>query len=369
VGGKFDARLLLTRLEEFLAEVLPGYEIPDGFEEIKAQTGIDFKQDVLPAFGDEMTLLIYPPRGILPIPDATIVLDIRDEEKFKKLFAKLRPMLQVMGVQFREQEIEDGKPAWKALTSYPILPPTVAVRDQKLLIATASDILIRVVPPEQGEEPGARLKDGEVFQQVMRGLADGDRQSLIALFYFDIRNTLPPIVRRLQAFPGTGQIFQMLGGFVDMNKLDVNLTASYFSGVAVGVRRDDTAINIDTFSPSTLLLPLMFAKAEPEPQPIVIEFPEAPNPADGPFVGFENDTENEGLVVGSVIAGTPAETAGLQVGDRIVALNDAAIDGMSAFKDVIAYHKPGDTVTLSIERRDEKIAVVLTLGRRGDFAK
>jgi hypothetical protein len=338
---------------------------------MKTQTGIDIKDDVLASLGDEMALLVYPPRGILPIPDATIVLDIRDEEKFKKVFTQLRPMLQAMGgVQFREQEIDDGKPAWMVfIPMYPGLPPTVAVRDEKLLIATASDILMRVLPPREGEEPGAKLKDGEVFQQVMRGLSDGGRQSLIALFYLDIRGTLPPIVRRVQALPGTGQVLQLVSRFVDLNKLDLDRFASHFSGVAVGVQRDDTAVSIDTFSQTTLLLPLMLARKEPQPQPIIIEIPEAPDPADGPFVGFENDTEKEGLVVASVIAGTPAEKAGLQVGDRIVALNDAAIDDMVTFKEVIAYHKPGDTVTLSIERRGEKIAVVLTLGRRGDFAK
>ena len=370
MGGKFDAQMLLTRLKEFLADVLPGYELPDGFEEIKAQTGIDFKQDVLPSLGDEMTLLVYPPRGFLPIPDATVVLGLRDEEKFKRLFAKLRPMLQAMGVQFKEQEIEDGKPAWMVfIPSYPGLPPTVAVRDQKLLIATASDILIRVLPPNQGEEPGTKLKDGEVFQQVMRGLADGDRQSLIALIYVDIRNTMPPIMRRLQSLPGTGQLFQMLGRFVDMNKLDLNLAASYFSGVAVGVRRDDTAVSIETFSPAMLLLPLMLANAGSEPQPIIIEIPEAPDGSNEPFVGFNTAQDGEGLVVGSVIEGTPAEKVGLRAGDRILAVNGAAVDGYPAFKDVIVNYKPGESVTLTVERKGEKIAVVLTLGRRGDFLR
>ena len=71
----------------------------------------------------------------------------------------------------------------------------------------------------------------------------------------------------------------------------------------------------------------------------------------------------------SVIDGTPAKKAGLLAGDRILALDGAAVDSFAAFRDVIANRKPGETVTLTVERNGEKIAVVLKLGRRGEFVR
>jgi regulator of sigma E protease len=63
-------------------------------------------------------------------------------------------------------------------------------------------------------------------------------------------------------------------------------------------------------------------------------------------------------VVASVMPGTPAEAAGLQVGDRI-----ASIDGrlMTVFEDIpmAVMHRPGEPVRLIVERGSERLSMVL----------
>ena len=66
-----------------------------------------------------------------------------------------------------------------------------------------------------------------------------------------------------------------------------------------------------------------------------------------------------------VSAGAPAETAGLQAGDIITAVDGVAIDGDHQFiNEAIMNHKPGDTVKLTIDRNGQSQDVTVTLGTR-----
>jgi S1-C subfamily serine protease len=69
-----------------------------------------------------------------------------------------------------------------------------------------------------------------------------------------------------------------------------------------------------------------------------------------------------------VVADSPAEQAGLQVGDRITAVDDQTIDADHALADVIAGYTPGQQVTLTVVRDSETLTVKLTLGENPDQA-
>ncbi len=74
-----------------------------------------------------------------------------------------------------------------------------------------------------------------------------------------------------------------------------------------------------------------------------------------------------GAIVTEVQSGSAAEKAGLKVGDRILAVDDQAIDLKHDLATLIAQHKPGDTITLKIARAGEDDrAVKLTLGANPD---
>jgi S1-C subfamily serine protease len=73
----------------------------------------------------------------------------------------------------------------------------------------------------------------------------------------------------------------------------------------------------------------------------------------GPGVGPRIQRSMEGAWVASVVAGSPAEKAGLKQGDVILSVDGTAVDAKNALGDLIAAKKVGDTVTLSVGTRGQ----------------
>jgi S1-C subfamily serine protease len=73
---------------------------------------------------------------------------------------------------------------------------------------------------------------------------------------------------------------------------------------------------------------------------------------------------DEGAVVQDVTEGSPAEAAGLQVGDVITSFNDKDVANSAALLRVVRDTKPGDKVDVTYYRRDNKHTATLTIGTR-----
>ena len=69
----------------------------------------------------------------------------------------------------------------------------------------------------------------------------------------------------------------------------------------------------------------------------------------------------DGAVIGQVVPGSPAATAGLQPEDIITAIDGQPLQGESALAEAINGHKPGDTVTLGVLRKQQQLNVPVTL--------
>jgi membrane-associated protease RseP (regulator of RpoE activity) len=83
------------------------------------------------------------------------------------------------------------------------------------------------------------------------------------------------------------------------------------------------------------------------------------------WVGVELDTENqEGYLVNKVIAGSPAEAAGLQSGDILVALNGVGLkkENDEAMSKARKEWKPGQVVSYTVKRGSSSKEVSVTLG-------
>ena len=83
------------------------------------------------------------------------------------------------------------------------------------------------------------------------------------------------------------------------------------------------------------------------------------------WVGVELDTENaEGYEVNKVITGSPAEAAGLQAGDILVALNGVGLkkENDEALSKARKEWKPGQVVSYSVKRGSGTREVSVTLG-------
>lgn len=73
---------------------------------------------------------------------------------------------------------------------------------------------------------------------------------------------------------------------------------------------------------------------------------------------------SSGAIVASVTPGSPADNAGLRTGDVITAVDNKAISSAPDLVSAIGAHKPGDKVTLSVNRTGQTTSVDVTLGSR-----
>ncbi|MBR4863252.1 MAG: trypsin-like peptidase domain-containing protein [Oscillospiraceae bacterium] len=92
-----------------------------------------------------------------------------------------------------------------------------------------------------------------------------------------------------------------------------------------------------------------------------------------PYIGVSvtdvsAETQSYGLPMGAavkeIIAGSPAESAGLQVNDIITAVNDTAITGSNDLVKIIGESSVGDTLTLKVFRQGAEMELTLTVGEK-----
>jgi putative serine protease PepD len=72
----------------------------------------------------------------------------------------------------------------------------------------------------------------------------------------------------------------------------------------------------------------------------------------------------DGALVQEVASGSPADRAGLQVGDLVVAIDGKAIGTYSELGARIRAHKPGDRITLKVVRDGNETTITATLAQR-----
>jgi serine protease Do len=105
-------------------------------------------------------------------------------------------------------------------------------------------------------------------------------------------------------------------------------------------------------------------RARPSPLPDFPDspaIPETPSP-DQPMLGIETrPSDTEGALVGEVHPGSPARKAGVREGDRITKVNDAAVADERALVSDIRRRKPGDDITLTVERDGKTLELKLRL--------
>ena len=83
-------------------------------------------------------------------------------------------------------------------------------------------------------------------------------------------------------------------------------------------------------------------------------------------VSTQEEPGSPGAVVVAVQPGGPAEGSQLQTGDRITKLDDREVDNPSDLSTGILDYKPGDRVTLTVDRNGQETTIDVTLGTRPD---
>jgi S1-C subfamily serine protease len=88
----------------------------------------------------------------------------------------------------------------------------------------------------------------------------------------------------------------------------------------------------------------------------------------GAYLGSVPDmagTPGGGVRLSGVRAGSPADEAGLRVGDVITAIGDFQIPDLQAMTEALRAHEAGDVVEIRIRRDGLEQTVTVTLGSRG----
>lgn len=88
-----------------------------------------------------------------------------------------------------------------------------------------------------------------------------------------------------------------------------------------------------------------------------------PNPNSG-YVGVGFDLEFDGIKLRDLTKDGPAEKAGLKSGDLVLSVNGEKVADVDDFVALVQRHKPGDVLTLKIERDKKEEEVKVTLGQR-----
>jgi putative serine protease PepD len=88
-------------------------------------------------------------------------------------------------------------------------------------------------------------------------------------------------------------------------------------------------------------------------------------PVQHSYVGVQlNPNSTGGAGIGSIQSGSPAQSAGLQSGDLITAINAQAITNTDQFIAMVDAYPPGQTITLTIKRGGQTIGIKVKLGTR-----
>jgi len=85
------------------------------------------------------------------------------------------------------------------------------------------------------------------------------------------------------------------------------------------------------------------------------------------FLGIQGKSPTDGssgALVSDVVAGSPADEAGVQIGDQIVSVAGEPIKAMEDLAAQIQLYRPGDSVELGITRNGSQVSTTVTLGSK-----
>ena len=76
--------------------------------------------------------------------------------------------------------------------------------------------------------------------------------------------------------------------------------------------------------------------------------------------------DTAGAFVTNVSPGSAAESAGLRIGDVIIAVDGRLVDGPDALRNLIGLHRPGESVSVEYIRDESRATVTASLGSNSD---
>ena len=88
-------------------------------------------------------------------------------------------------------------------------------------------------------------------------------------------------------------------------------------------------------------------------------------PGHEPFIGIRGEADTDVAKIAHVFEDSPAESAGLKIGDVVLSMDGAAVTNFASLTAMVREKQPGDTIRLKVKRGDETKEMRLTIGKRG----
>jgi hypothetical protein len=345
-GLKLDLTILRERIRAFAADVVPGNE-----DEIEREItrefvpGFDLLADVLPALGDEIAVFLYPARANEFFPQIVLGVDARDEAALARLVEKVQAQIPANAVRFTPVDLPEGIKAVRVTAAVPY-DLHFAIHKGHLFLASNAKLLGEVATKWGVEGSASLVRDDKVLAAVLKAMNGGDTKGLAALLYVNLRNSG---LEAMKALP-------MLGGlppdwFDPRGMAEVRRIPEHLTGAAISLRHDKDGPVLDAFSPVGVVLPAIATAILAERERAVQRAVAVRAAATNPTLGIsQRSSDGNGVKVLALVAGGPAANAGLEQGDRIVALDGVAIAWMEDLERELAKKKPGDKAVLTIRR-------------------
>jgi Protein of unknown function (DUF3352) len=218
-----------------------------------AQTGFDLQDDFLGVIGDEVSVVVFPPSGMMAPPDWVVSIGVKDEVAARNLIAQLQEMAVAMGapLTFQPVELEGLTGAQRVQIQGAPFLPSMAVANGRLLIASQNRLLSDAAT-DWGTAGADTMASSAVYTRTMNGLASGNTGNISALAYVDLRQIAPPVLMM-----GMGMIPPEVVNTAAAP--DVNQFADHLGGIAFAVRNDGDGLSLDAFSPVGVIIPAMVA--------------------------------------------------------------------------------------------------------------
>lgn len=88
-------------------------------------------------------------------------------------------------------------------------------------------------------------------------------------------------------------------------------------------------------------------------------------PGNEPFVGVRGDAEAKDAKIAHVFPNSPAEKAGLKVGDIVLEMDGDTLTDFASLTARVRDRQPGDKMKLKVKRGEEMLSLSITIGKRG----
>jgi len=353
---KFDAQLFYQRLMAVTAELLPGTEgiLKKELGQDFNEAGLDLEQQVLPAFGDEIALFVYPG----PMPDWVVQVRAGDMERLQALVAKARASIPDSVARFQDVDLGEGAKAVRVFAPLPF-DTMYALQGERLVIASRGPLLKEALAWAGGAAGERDLLHGdEVLVPTLKALTGGETDGLAALAYVNLRGVLGvPMLWQAEIVPK--EVLNPPAGMGEVNRL-----AAHFGGAAVGLRCDEAGVALDTFSPVGMVLPGLATAALTARRVVVAQQVAFAQPRAEASLGIRmRSSEGNGVVVLAMFEEGPVQKAGLRPDDTIVAFEGRKIASIEDLDRELGACNAGDKVEITVRRGAATVTNTVELGQ------